>query len=682
MTNSDLEKNFKQIELMSEQGDAYAQNLLGVCHLMGIAGLPENAVKANALFALSAVKGFAKAQYNLGVSYIQGRGVQKNEEAGIEWMRKAAAQENCAALRYLAVSYLDGIGVQKDEKKAIELLTRAAKHNDSASQFELGRWYENGWAVRKDCLKACGWYEKAAKQGNEDAKAAMEQLVKNGDVFEFSFSTRQKIKGKWYTRVIPFGDNFIVRSKGLWGIVDGQNNVKLPVKYTRVHWFAGGYAGLQDGNKWGLVDTNGNITIKPQYDSIRYLRQNRACEAEKDGRRLVVAPDGSIPFKARGKNCRFEGDKIFVWTKGACRLCNTDGTPFGGPHELICAEEDYYIGYDEDDKSHRNWQTLIKSNGEEIRLPLCEISIFRNHIAKFRHNNKYGIIDDNGNIVVPNQYDFISLEYDGIIAINVGNQSKDYDSYFYADPDEGKWILWNSQYQAITPYYYDDLTSIDVDGDSITIAQRDGHWYSVTPNGETLFAKDDKEMKAKREANGKQDAIEDPEEGQFEIFGDSAYKKDGYKFYVRACDGKYIRHYYYTPYLAKPVTGLNLHWKIADSFVNVYGQDMPDIHPFRINLPKKPRRIFRLVPKYSRLSNKDMISLFVGLMKILGVTEKREVISVYSIFQTGTRRAVACDWIIRKLRRNKNFKMNMHELASMSVDIEYWLRRKGIDDKK
>ncbi len=681
MTYSDLEKNFKQIELMSAQGDANAQNQLGVCHLVGIAGLPKDPVKANELFALSAAQGFPKAQFNLGVSYMEGRGVQKDEEKGTEWMKKAAGQGLCSALRFLGVCHYYGTGVEKDWKKAVELLTSAAKRNDSASQYELGRWYENGWAVRKDAVKACGWYEKAAKQGYKDAAAAIERLVKNGEINYFSFSTRQKIKGKWYTRVIPFGDNFIVQSKGLWGIVDGQNNVKLPVRYMRVHWFAGGYAGLQEDNRWGLVDTDGNVTIKPQYDSIWYLRQNKACEAEKDGRKLVVSPDGSIPFKARGKNCRFEGDKIFVWTKGSlCRLYDTDGTPFGGSHELIHVEEDYFVGYDKDEKSRRNRQTLIKSNGEEVKLPICEISVFRNHIAKFRHNNKYGIIDDNGNVVVPNQYDFISLEYDGIIAINVGNQSKDYDAYFYAEPFDGKWQLWNDRYQAITPYYYDDLSSIDVGGACITIAQRDGHWYLITPNGETLFAEDDNELEEKRKASDERDTPKDPEEGQFEIFGDTTYKKEGYKFYVRAYDGKYIRHYYYTPYLAMPVTGLDLHWKIGDSFVNIYGQDMPNLHPFKISLPKKPRRIFRLVPEYSRLSNKDKITLFVDLMTFFGLT-KREVISIYSCFKTDTRRAVACDWIVRKLRRNKSFKMDVHELASMSVDIEYWLRRKGIEDK-
>ncbi len=82
-------------------------------------------------------------------------------------------------------------------------------------------------------------------------------------------------------------------------------------------------------------------------------------------------------FKARGKNCEFEGDKLFVWTKKTCRLYNTDGTPFCSPHRFIRPEEGYYMGYDEDYKKQWRKQTLIKSNGEEVKLPPYEIGIFK-----------------------------------------------------------------------------------------------------------------------------------------------------------------------------------------------------------------------------------------------------------------------------------------------------------------
>jgi TPR repeat protein len=47
---------------------------------------------AIAYFKKSAELGFAEAQYDLGVRYIVGRGVPKNEATGLEWYKKAAAQ--------------------------------------------------------------------------------------------------------------------------------------------------------------------------------------------------------------------------------------------------------------------------------------------------------------------------------------------------------------------------------------------------------------------------------------------------------------------------------------------------------------------------------------------------------------------------------------------------------------
>jgi TPR repeat protein len=44
----------------------------------------------------------AVAQYNLGVMYAEGRGVEKNEHEAVEWFRKAAEQGGPAAQNKLA----------------------------------------------------------------------------------------------------------------------------------------------------------------------------------------------------------------------------------------------------------------------------------------------------------------------------------------------------------------------------------------------------------------------------------------------------------------------------------------------------------------------------------------------------------------------------------------------------
>jgi len=69
--------------------------------------VPKDDVKAVRFHRLAAELGFAEAQYDLGVRCILGLGTPKDEKAGLEWYRKAAAQgwpEAIEALRQREVS--------------------------------------------------------------------------------------------------------------------------------------------------------------------------------------------------------------------------------------------------------------------------------------------------------------------------------------------------------------------------------------------------------------------------------------------------------------------------------------------------------------------------------------------------------------------------------------------------
>ena len=65
-----------------------------------------------------AKKGFAKAQYNLGVMYFNGKGVAKDYSNAIKWWHLAADQGNNKAQYTLGVMYEEGKGVKKNLKTA------------------------------------------------------------------------------------------------------------------------------------------------------------------------------------------------------------------------------------------------------------------------------------------------------------------------------------------------------------------------------------------------------------------------------------------------------------------------------------------------------------------------------------------------------------------------------------
>ena len=121
--------------------------------------------------------GNARAQYNIGYMFENGKGVDRDYESAIVWYEKAAKQKNVEALNNLAHMYQKGHGVKKDYKKAVEYLLMAAKRKDSVAQFNLGLAYQQGKGVKKDVKKALYWYRKSMKSGNDIAERMYAKIV-------------------------------------------------------------------------------------------------------------------------------------------------------------------------------------------------------------------------------------------------------------------------------------------------------------------------------------------------------------------------------------------------------------------------------------------------------------------------------------------------------------------------
>ena len=94
------------------------------------------------LYRLSAEQGNAGAQYNLGLMYDNGKGIEQNYKEAMKWYQLAAGQGN------------------------------------SFGQNSVGGLYANGQGVLQDYKEAMKWFKLAADQGNEQAKKNFE-IVKN-----------------------------------------------------------------------------------------------------------------------------------------------------------------------------------------------------------------------------------------------------------------------------------------------------------------------------------------------------------------------------------------------------------------------------------------------------------------------------------------------------------------------
>jgi TPR repeat protein len=95
----DFKTAFKEWMPLAEQGDAAAQNNLGLMYQYG-EGVLENDKEAVKWYRKSAENGYAKAQNNLGVMHAHGWGVLKNMSQAKYWLQKAyeGVDKNATAL--------------------------------------------------------------------------------------------------------------------------------------------------------------------------------------------------------------------------------------------------------------------------------------------------------------------------------------------------------------------------------------------------------------------------------------------------------------------------------------------------------------------------------------------------------------------------------------------------------
>jgi uncharacterized protein len=128
-----------------------------------------------------ALKGFAKAQYGLGVMYADGDGVAPDYGIAASWLRKAADKNYAPAQFELGWLYVNGHGVAKDYATALNWFRTAANQGYADGQFALGVMYQNGQGVAQDYTIAASWYKRAADQGNPTAQYALGILSYEGE---------------------------------------------------------------------------------------------------------------------------------------------------------------------------------------------------------------------------------------------------------------------------------------------------------------------------------------------------------------------------------------------------------------------------------------------------------------------------------------------------------------------
>ena len=157
---------------------AYAGVAKADAYLRGFQALEQKDYKT-ALYYLSlfAANGDARANYNLGIMYREGMGVDQNDIEALTHFIAAAEDGHMLGNYAVGLSFLLGRGSDVDAEAALFYLKEATLLGHALSPVEMGRVYFEGILIEKDVVEAHFWWSVAL---NRNAPSANEHLNRLG----------------------------------------------------------------------------------------------------------------------------------------------------------------------------------------------------------------------------------------------------------------------------------------------------------------------------------------------------------------------------------------------------------------------------------------------------------------------------------------------------------------------
>ena len=160
----------------------YALLLLAYISLLLAATLP---LRGDELADLQskASAGDASAQLELSRVYYYGRGLDKDPEQALEWVKKSAENGHVEAMESLAFLLAKGEGVERNEETAVKWYRQAAEKGSSKAMFSLGILLRQSEELQPSPDESLRWLEKAAEKGDPKAQTFLGKLYLLGDQY-------------------------------------------------------------------------------------------------------------------------------------------------------------------------------------------------------------------------------------------------------------------------------------------------------------------------------------------------------------------------------------------------------------------------------------------------------------------------------------------------------------------
>ena len=222
-------QGFEAYRRQAEKGDPKGQYNLGVCYMKGD-GVEKDEVEAYKWFRLSALQGFADAEFCVALCLGSGSGVKQDGEEAAVWLRRAADKGHKMAKEQLRA--MEKPSAPKTRKVNVAETLKAADRGDAQAQYDMGFFYSRGVGVEKDDVRSAVYYRKAAEQGFMLAQHNLGCCYATGQGVAKDYAEAQK----WFVKAAEQGDLEAQFNAGLFYYREMGMGAKRD-EYKGAKWF-------------------------------------------------------------------------------------------------------------------------------------------------------------------------------------------------------------------------------------------------------------------------------------------------------------------------------------------------------------------------------------------------------------------------------------------------------------
>lgn len=174
---------YSYLRVAAKLGDTNAQAKLGRMLLDSTASgavspdqVEQYRAQAQGILEHAANHGNRIAMWELGQALFHGRGLQKNVNTGIDWMKKAADHGHGTAAYVVAREFFRVNNQETAATVALPWLIKAAENGHQPAMLDLAKIYEAGQLVSQDLPLAAQWAKKAGDSGVPGADAVIDRI--------------------------------------------------------------------------------------------------------------------------------------------------------------------------------------------------------------------------------------------------------------------------------------------------------------------------------------------------------------------------------------------------------------------------------------------------------------------------------------------------------------------------